>query len=240
MKTRRSGIKLTLALIALIALGLYAWRPLREMFAVRELERIIAGGDVAASSSGGIDASPLGPGTWGNKAGEKLLGYEQWRSLCERFLRFFTDGPITAITIRGGTVTEDLDGVMARLPQVTYFAIEATAIFAPSAAEMTESDAHRFCRVTQAMPRLELLQLQGNVFSDASLAGLRGHPRVHTLMIHSNRVTVGCVDTLRTLPALDEVTIGHPSGGPFFDSAEIGAIRSGLPRVVVHLPEQGR
>jgi hypothetical protein len=254
MNSRRFSIKLTLTLVACVALGLCAWRPMRESFAMAELKRTWRFGYVEGVGKWARDphlsptlipapsSSSTRPAQWA----QKVLGEVRWQHSYNNGMRFFVEGPIESVSFEGSVIDvgdddavhNDIAVLLSRFGSLRKLSVKETHYPNPFSVRVKVADVKRLCTAARALPRLESLTLSGNAVNEHTMAPLRGHPSLRTIALlgrHSTP-TDGLIELLRSLPALEVVRYDYasiPGPRPLTIQKATDALRAALPNVKV-------
>jgi hypothetical protein len=168
----RSRISLAVTLLALLALGLWVWRPVREMLAIAALKEAMEHGSVDAwprRDGDSIDRLLFDDTSWFTRLGRQAFGARPWDYWYETRLRFFVQGPIEEVTFMGGRVNGDVRAALARLPKLRKLEICTTATsfsWPPENQVMTERDLDILRDAARSLPRLEGVVIMGGAAPD--------------------------------------------------------------------------
>jgi hypothetical protein len=201
--------------VAIVVLALWSWRPVREIFAIGALRSAMEGGVVVSSSLRGAPAwiDPNKPDVIVTRLAHRCFGEKAWDRWYQAWLRFFVEGPVSSIELRGGPVKGDVSAAFAALPHVRKLTVHDVNSEDPTLIlKMSEEEMTRICKVARAMPKLELLHLLGPAATDVSISPLSGHPKLKLISIGTSDlayITIRSAGTFKSMPSLTRVTVGN-------------------------------
>jgi hypothetical protein len=207
MSRRRSLIKaaLALGLIALAALAVLLWQPVRQAMALATL-RSVTHGRVDAECS--IAPSPVR--AWVDSCARQLC------SLLDRGGRYRFHN---AYGRHQANVLGDIDNLcffgaerfppeaceaLKRFPHLRSLAITS---FSGGGGQPGEAELAHLCAVTREFPDLEQLVLSCENTTDRVLAPLQYHAALRQLFMDSHGLTPRCIETLEKLPQLEVLSM---------------------------------
>ena len=198
---RRHRLKLAIALVVLIALGLLLWRPVLQAWRLAALQASLgAGGEVSFDQHKPLRFLPKFAESW-----TRFLRVRMKHSVAadNRFqcFRSLFDGPMEQLLMRVNEVNDDTVTNLGHFPQ-------AKRITASFGDRVTEEGVMKLCTGLRALPRLEHIQFYGKkAITDKSIAPLAGHPQIRSIYFLDNSLTPQCTATFATLPHLSELYI---------------------------------
>ena len=236
MPRRSRRLALAIVLVLLAALVAVLRHPVQRAWAVGALQR---GVHYSHTVYVNLGDRPAALPAWLDDAAHRLFVKTAVKSMIPstqanltRFRSFFS-GPIERICLQG-PFTDDPVALLTGFPHLRQLTVYELETLAPDSVS-TESAWARVCTAAHACPRLEVLALFGDQFTDASLAPLAGHPTLREIGYGGSTLTPACVATLAKLPKLTELHInnGVDPGSPAISSDDIPAMQSALPGVKI-------
>ncbi|MEZ5328553.1 MAG: hypothetical protein R3F19_26210, partial [Verrucomicrobiales bacterium] len=153
----------------------------------------------------------------------------------ERFRAFFR-GAIDEVEIYYPEAFDSRLGTsLAKLPHLRKLTIFENDPNSPS-----ELDWTTLCAKLRTIKTLEELELGGDLLSDAAIAPLTGHPRLHTVTFSNGRLTSESLKILRSLPALRKLVVFDQlySEDFWISPSTYGYLTSALPGIEINLGQR--
>jgi hypothetical protein len=223
MRPRRSRIMLALVLVALAALGLFAWRPVQQVWALAALQACIEGGVAPEMESRSLRFPDAIDRSITKAIEQRAAGSGRERDHVRLYHALFAE-PIDKINLYAHAFHGDPGVALARFPRLSYLYIYMGRRETPTEEELTQ-----LCRALRGMPQLQSIVFWGDAVTNVSLAPLAGHPTLRELTICKGPFTAEVTQTLRSLPSLDYLGLDSKT----LTADDIKSITTALPSVKI-------